>query len=1003
MAQPRKNFSNYIVDICTSQRIAMRLSQGQLAHMCGLELKQVQDFEQGLDNLSLAQLEILLNTLNIQCLLNEYSQGPDEDLRRQRESLQKKALRQLAKSDAIINGYIEQAVQLICKTTSQVLHAEFTGAWLLNEDKNYLNCIDEYVLSQDLHEPEYEYSAEEFPAWFAEFEGRRSLVHDTVTESNYATQQEFDEERKQWNIKSSIESTVIENGEIIGVITSEDIVERSWTVDEISFHNQVADLIMLTVRNSNYRKMQESFDQKNQLMQRHHNAVFTLMHDESIAEGVIQEGCDQITKVVGEQVAPEAYSVCIWLLASDDHSMKCVSAYLATQKTHDKNSARYDYTLQSYPNYIKALEKNRLICSANVYESEAYSDFADTLLMADGIVSSASVGVYVYGKLVGGVCIDYCELHQWSSEEEGLLSDISNQVSLLVLNHERKKSSHQLHMLSRAVENSSSAVFIAQQDRRINYCNNQFLKLLNKDASQILGLKVNELPFSDSSVDDAVAMLNAIAKNEAWRGELEFKREHDHALWILFSITPVVNNERGVIEYVGVCEDISNIKLAHQEMEQLAFYDPLTGLVNRRLFKERLKQHISFAKRHGTQAAILYLDLDRFKVVNDTLGHDVGDQLLVAIADRLKTSMREQDTVARLGGDEFTVLVPDIKNISDVEALARKIIAVIQKPIAVAGKKLSTTTSIGVSLYPDHEKDSIELMKMADMAMYHAKSEGRNNYQIYNERINMFSADYLDMENDLRQALVNKEFVLYYQPIIDAKTHRIHKLEALIRWQHPTKGLLSPVVFIPVAEELGLIEGIGAWVLEQACTDLVQMHKTHPEVQMAVNLTAGEFSNPELVKKVKSVLDKTGLPGRFLTLEITESMLISQLEKAINTLKGLKKMGIVIAIDDFGTGYSSLSYLKRLPLDFLKVDRSFVKDIPEDNNDMEITAAVISMAQKLHLQVVAEGVETEEQLRFLEGNSCNYYQGYLFSKPKPYAELETVFTEMLTKLDQEVL
>tara|TARA_R110000868_G_scaffold17258_1_gene75944 strand:- start:18617 stop:21391 length:2775 start_codon:yes stop_codon:yes gene_type:complete len=924
MRQPRENFSKYIVDICAAQRITRRLSQGQLAHMCGLDIKLLQDFERGVASLSLEQLELLLRTLELQFALNEGSSGPDDDLRRQREAVQKKALRALSKSDAIINGHIEQAVQLICKTASEVLQAEFTGVWLLNEARDYLNCIDEYVLSEDLHEPEYEYSADEFPAWFAGFEGRRSLVHDTVTEDNYNSQEEFAAERERFNIKSSIESTVIENGEIIGVITSEDVVERCWSLDEVSFHNQAADMIMLTVRNCNYRKMQENIDKKNNLIQLHQQAILSLMHDEAIAEGFIQQACDNITRVVGDKAAPLANSVTIWLSIDDDSHMKCLSIYYPMHKKHEDSSENFSYKISDYPNYIKSIEEKRIICSSNVYENNSFGEIVEAIFKPEGIVSAADVAVYIYGKLSGIVSVDYGFVHNWVSEEESFLADLSNQISLAVLNHERKKSEHQLQMLSRAVENSSSAVFVAQSDRRINYCNSQFLKLLDKKTVQVLGCAINELPFSTNSVEESCAMLNAIANHEVWRGEIELRKNDGHAIWVLFSITPVVNEERGGIEYVGVCEDISSLKLAHQEMEQLAFYDPLTGLVNRRLFKERLNQHISFAKRHGTQAAVLYLDLDRFKIVNDTLGHDVGDQLLVAIAEKLRSSVREQDTVARLGGDEFSVLVPDIKNLSDVELLAKKIIAVVQKPLEIMGKKLSTTTSVGISLYPDHESDPTELMKMADMAMYHAKSEGRNNYQLYNERINMFSADYLDMENDLRQALANKEFVLYYQPIIDAKTHTIHKLEALIRWQHPSKGMQSPLSFIPIAEDLGLIEDIGDWVLQQACADLVKLHKTHPEVQMAINLTAGQFSSPGLVDKVTAVLKTADLAGRFLTLEITESMLISHLDRAISTLKGLKSMGVVIAIDDFGTGYSSLSYLKRLPLDFLKVDRSFV-------------------------------------------------------------------------------
>lgn len=453
-----------------------------------------------------------------------------------------------------------------------------------------------------------------------------------------------------------------------------------------------------------------------------------------------------------------------------------------------------------------------------------------------------------------------------------------------------------------------------------------------------------------------------------------------------------------VCGFMGAISDITDLKNAQIQMENLAYYDPLTGLANRRLFRNRLDKALLQARRDGTSLALLFLDLDQFKRINDSLGHDAGDQLLIETARRILESVRETDTVSRIGGDEFTVLLSDITSSHEVHAVAEKILHALALPQTIKNQDLSNTVSIGITMGPADGLDGNSLMRNADMAMYRAKEMGRNNYQFFSQEMNTEIMAYLGMEKDLRRAIDDNEFVVYYQPKIDLQNNHIVGAEALLRWKTPQGELIAPDRFIPIAEDSGLIIPIGEQALRQACRaikTLMDQQLWPRQNKIAVNLSAKQFADKDLIKTVENALKSTGLPVANLELEITESTLMDNIEHAIATMRTFQDMGISIAIDDFGTGYSSLSYLKRFPINVLKVDRSFVMDIPRDINDMEITGAVIAMAHKLNLQVVAEGVETPAQLQFLRANLCEYAQGYLFSKPLPIAEFEAYISKPL--------
>jgi diguanylate cyclase (GGDEF)-like protein len=434
---------------------------------------------------------------------------------------------------------------------------------------------------------------------------------------------------------------------------------------------------------------------------------------------------------------------------------------------------------------------------------------------------------------------------------------------------------------------------------------------------------------------------------------------------------------------VGHIRDISGRRKAEDRLTYLALYDPLTGLPNRQLFRERLSLAIARAKLSGHPLALMVLDLDRFKEINDTLGHATGDQLLQAITRFLKELLPQSDGIARLGGDEFTIILENITHIDEVIATAEKVKAGFANAIVIDGRELFVTASIGISI-DGGGGDVDALVQSADIAMYRAKAEGRNTYELYTTEMNAGRAGRLEMETLLRHAVARQEFVLHYQPIVATNDGRITGVEALIRWVSPELGLVSPGQFIPLAEEIGLIVPIGEWVLTTACTQAKawQHHGIQP-LMMSVNLSPRQFRQKNLVEMVTDVLETTGLDASLLNLEITEGVIMHRPDQAVAVLQRLHRLGVQLSVDDFGTGYSSLSYLKRFPVQTLKIDRSFIQDLTTNEDDAGIVIAIILMAKSLKLGVVAEGVETREQLAFLTGRHCEEYQGYFFSRPIP--------------------
>lgn len=542
-----------------------------------------------------------------------------------------------------------------------------------------------------------------------------------------------------------------------------------------------------------------------------------------------------------------------------------------------------------------------------------------------------------------------------------------------------------LQILSRAIEQSQSGIVIADCHGVIEYVNPRYSRITGYGLQEAIGQIADLINNEELTDGSQLTLQEAMQLGSSWETFMSNHRKSGESFWQQVTASPILDDDGNLTHIVLNIDDISERIETQEQMEKLAFYDPLTGLENRRLFKDRLEQSLKHVRRTRKRLGLLFLDLDQFKRINDTLGHDVGDELLCTVASRLKQCVREEDIVARLGGDEFTLLLSDINQTEDAALVARKILAALTEPIQLSSQKVTVSASIGITVAPEDSMNASVLMRNADLAMYQAKEQGRDNFQFFTDDMNIESLARMALENDLRSAINNNELVVFFQPQVNMLTQEVCGYEALVRWQHEQAEMISPERFIPVAEETGLIMPLGELVLRQSCQHMKAILDNHqqPAQTVAVNLSARQFRDMNLVNQVKCILDETGLPPQHLELEITESMLMGNMEQAINTLQALKRLGVTVTIDDFGTGYSSLNYLTRLPVDKLKVDRSFIANLPDNPEHIAIATAIIAMAQRLGLQVVAEGVETEQQAHFLRQHQCYLVQGYLFAEPIP--------------------
>jgi diguanylate cyclase (GGDEF)-like protein/PAS domain S-box-containing protein len=552
----------------------------------------------------------------------------------------------------------------------------------------------------------------------------------------------------------------------------------------------------------------------------------------------------------------------------------------------------------------------------------------------------------------------------------------------------------ELRQYANAFHSSGEAMLITDRFNRIVNVNATFSAQTGYSLDEVLGKDPHFLSSGKTPRAVYEDMWRCLQENGYWNGEIWDKKKTGEVYPKWASISAIRDAEQKVMFYIASYSDISERKANEARIDYLAHHDPLTGLINRYNLENRLDQALLSAHRDDLRVAVMFIDMDRFKTINDTLGHHVGDQLLIEVAQRLRDSVRESDIVARLGGDEFIVVLTHIADVMDAAPLGDKILRSLGLPYVFDGKELHSSPSIGIAIYPNDGEDGLTLMKNADTAMYHAKERGRNNVQYFTPAMNAAASERLGLESDLYQALRSGQLHLHYQPQVCASEGTCFGVEALARWSHPLLGDIPPLKFIPIAEESGLIEALGSWVLEEACRQLGAWRAEGIEgIRMAVNLSAQQLRSPDLVQSVDAALKRHGLRGGDLELEITESVAMENPERAIGQLQALRDLGILLAIDDFGTGYSSLAYLKRLPIQVLKLDRTFVRDIETDPSDAEISAATLALAHNLGLRVIAEGVETEAQRDYLIQHQCDFMQGFLFSKPLSAADALTYIRE----------
>jgi|GEM_PF-627103 len=573
--------------------------------------------------------------------------------------------------------------------------------------------------------------------------------------------------------------------------------------------------------------------------------------------------------------------------------------------------------------------------------------------------------------------------------EQAILSAIrdSNQniIAYLAIKEDitqRMAKDEQLRMSAMVFETSLQAIVVTDANNTIKLVNPSFEKITGYSASEVIGKTPAILKSGRHDGAFYKALWNTLYSMGRWQGEVWNRRKDGQVYPEWLSIALIKDDKGKVLEHVAVFSDISERKKAEDKIQWQANFDHLTQLPNRSLFIDRLSQFLATFKREQKSFALLFMDLDRFKVVNDTLGHAVGDELLKLVAKRLQENLAESDTIARFGGDEFTVLLPRIKNIHSAAHVAERLISLLTAPFIIESSEVFIGTSIGITIYPDDANDESSLIRNADMAMYHAKESGRNTYRFYTQSMNEKMLERMQLEKDLHRAIEENELFLEYQPVINPNNHQVVGAEALVRWMHPQKGRLAPLQFIPIAEETGLIRQLGEWVMQKAMNELAQWHRQgHSHLYMAINVSSAQRMLGLTAEKVQHFIQQAEVEPKYITLEITESLLIDHTEDSLEWLQSLKSTGLKLSIDDFGTGFSSLSYLRHFPVDTLKVDKSFVDDILTFKQNAKLVESIVSLAHNFDLTVVAEGVEEKQQMEFLQNLECDYIQGYYYSKP----------------------
>ena len=628
------------------------------------------------------------------------------------------------------------------------------------------------------------------------------------------------------------------------------------------------------------------------------------------------------------------------------------------------------------PEIFKDIETQQMV---SLKTTGSYGPFEKEYLRKDG----ALVPVQLRGMLVVGP--DHTQ-QIWS-----LVEDIS----------QRKGIEAETLLAASVFHNTAEAIVITDSNACFISVNPAFTEITGYTAEEMAGQTPRLLKSNHHDASFYNVMWNELLSTRGqWQGQIWNRRKDGEAFLAWQTITAVRDDSGTIIRFLSVFDDITEVHRKDEHIRHQAYHDALTGLPNRLLLHDRLGHAIEVAKREQSQVAVMFIDLDRFKVVNDSLGHDVGDLLLIEITERLKECLRKSDTVARLGGDEFVVVVSDFDGIGEVAEVADKILRAVALPLTLKNHEVQVGASVGIAFFPQDGEDVTALMKDADTAMYRAKGGGRNTFRFFDAKMDGAAVERLLLEAALRHALANGEFQLYYQPKIYLSTGKLSGVEALIRWNSPDRGLVAPDIFIPLAEETGLIVGIGDWVIEEACQQMAEWdHRASLMIPVAINVSAQQFLDHRFADKVSALLVRHQIEPSRLEIELTESTVMADPERAVTQFKQLREVGVTISVDDFGTGYSSLAYLKRLPLDTIKIDRSFIRKIDSEGDNAAIVRAIIALGGALGMSTIAEGVETAEEERHLREAGCDRAQGFMYTKPLPSDQFETWLAERVLPPD----
>lgn len=684
--------------------------------------------------------------------------------------------------------------------------------------------------------------------------------------------------------------------------------------------------------------------------------------------------CEKICSLE-EQLVPNSVASVMLLDAAEQHLNVFVAPSIPEAGIAQLNGLRPGPCAGSCGNAIYRQEP--------IYVENTYTDarWQDIRHIATDFNICACWSVPIRGKgghIIGSFALSSFE-HRLPGPFQRTLLQIGSFIVGIVL--EQRNINQQLYLSSQVIEQSTEGIMITDSDNLILSVNRAFTRITEYQADDVLGQ--NPKMLSSGQHDQAFyrSMWFSIQRQGYWQGEIWNKTKTGHVYPQWLSITAIQDAQNQVTHYLGIFSDISEKIQAAETIWRQANFDLLTGLPNRIRFYDRLQQDIRKAGRSQEKLALMFIDIDRFKEVNDSVGHNRADTLLKVVAERLVSCVPDTDLLARLGGDEFTVILNEVPDVDVVERLATQIMQQLSLPFELEGKQVYVSVSIGITLYPDDAGDGDALLKCADQALYAAKSEGRSRWRYFKPAMQQAAEKRARTVSDLRLALVKQQFYLLYQPIIDLKTGTVHKVEALIRWQHPELGMVSPAEFIPLAEETQLIIGIGHWVFEEVCHQVAAWQAAYgKDFQVSINKSPVQFY-AAVAREWATRLQQVGLSGQSIVVEITEGLLLDANNTVSEQLLNLRDAGIQVAIDDFGTGYSSLSYLKKFDIDYLKIDQSFVRNLSEDSSDRVLCEAIITMAHRLGMKVIAEGVETQQQCDLLKQAGCDYGQGYLFARP----------------------